>query len=90
MARTGQADEAGRLHARVDVAGSGEANVATGVPVLDHLIGLMAQYGSFDMVCGNPDTRAIPSIHRSASSISTPTCRGKFTSRAVTIGCWMG
>ena len=49
MARTGQADEAGRLHARVDVAGSGEANVATGVPVLDHLIGLMAQYGSFDI-----------------------------------------
>ena len=27
--RTGQADEAGRLHARVDVAGSGRANVAT-------------------------------------------------------------
>src|SRR5438093_7011628 len=49
MARTGQADEAGRLHARVDVAGSGEASVATGVPVLDHLIGLVAQYGSFDL-----------------------------------------
>src|SRR5438309_7419168 len=49
MARTGQADEAGRLHARVDVAGSGEASVATGVPVFDHLIGLMAQYGSFDI-----------------------------------------
>lgn len=49
MARTGQADEAGKLHARVDVAGSGEASVATGVPVLDHLIGLVAQYGSFDI-----------------------------------------
>ncbi|HEY6835729.1 MAG TPA: hypothetical protein VI142_04585 [Gaiellaceae bacterium] len=49
MARTGQADEAGRVHARVDVAGSGEASVATGVPVLDHLIGLVAQYGSFDL-----------------------------------------
>jgi imidazoleglycerol-phosphate dehydratase len=49
MARTGQADEAGRLHARVDVAGSGEASVATGVSVLDHLIGLVAQYGSFDI-----------------------------------------
>src|SRR5438045_8825901 len=49
MARTGQADEAGRLHARVDVAGNGEASVATGVPVLDHLIGLVAQYGSFDI-----------------------------------------
>ena len=49
MARTGQADEAGRLHARVDVAGAGEASVATGVPVLDHLIGLLAEYASFDL-----------------------------------------
>ena len=49
MARTGQADEAGRLHARVDVAGSGEASVATGVPVLDHLLGLLAEYASFDL-----------------------------------------
>ncbi|HKD34541.1 MAG TPA: hypothetical protein VKB73_13930 [Gaiellaceae bacterium] len=49
MARTGHADEAGRVHARVDVVGTGEASVATGVPVLDHLIGIMAQYGSFDL-----------------------------------------
>ena len=44
MPRMGRADEAGRLHARVDVAGSGEASVATGVPVLDHLLALLAQY----------------------------------------------
>jgi imidazoleglycerol-phosphate dehydratase len=50
MARTGQADEAGRLHARVDVAGSGKARVVTGLPVLDHLLGLFAEYGSFDLV----------------------------------------
>jgi imidazoleglycerol-phosphate dehydratase len=49
MARTGQADEAGRLHARVDVAGSGEASVVTGVSVLDHLLGLLAEYASFDL-----------------------------------------
>jgi imidazoleglycerol-phosphate dehydratase len=47
--RTGQADEAGRLHARVDVAGSGTANVATGVSVLDHLLELLAEYASFDL-----------------------------------------
>ena len=47
--RLGQADEAGRLHARIDVGGLGEASVATGVPVLDHLLGLLAQYGSFDL-----------------------------------------
>jgi imidazoleglycerol-phosphate dehydratase len=50
VARTGQADEAGRLHARVDVVGSGEASVVTGVPVLDHLLGLLAEYASFDLV----------------------------------------
>jgi imidazoleglycerol-phosphate dehydratase len=49
MARTGQADEAGRLHARIDVGGSGESSVATGVPVLDHLLALFAEYGSFDL-----------------------------------------
>jgi imidazoleglycerol-phosphate dehydratase len=47
--RLGQAEEAGRLHARVDVAGQGEAAVATGVPVLDHLLVLLAQYASFDL-----------------------------------------
>jgi imidazoleglycerol-phosphate dehydratase len=50
MARTGQADEAGRLHARVDVAGSGKASVVTGLPLLDHLLGLFAEYASFDLV----------------------------------------
>ncbi len=50
MARgLGQADEAGRMHARVDVAGSGEANVATGLPLLDHLLALLAEYASFDL-----------------------------------------
>jgi imidazoleglycerol-phosphate dehydratase len=47
--RVGQADEAGRLHARVDAFGSGEANVATGLPVLDHLLALLAEYASFDL-----------------------------------------
>jgi imidazoleglycerol-phosphate dehydratase len=50
VARTGQADEAGRLHARVDVAGSGEARVVSGLPVLDHLLVLFAEYASFDLV----------------------------------------
>jgi imidazoleglycerol-phosphate dehydratase len=47
--RLGEADEAGRLHARIGVAGHGEASVATGVPVLDHLLELFAEYGSFDL-----------------------------------------
>ena len=57
--RLGQADEAGP-HARVDVAGSGEANVATGVPVLDHLLRCWREYASFDLALevapGDADT----------------------------------
>ena len=35
---------------RVAVDGNGDANVATGVSVLDHLLTLLAQYASFDIV----------------------------------------
>src|SRR5207244_13305242 len=45
MAATGQ----GRASARVNVAGRGETNVATGVPVLDHLLSSLAVYASFDL-----------------------------------------
>jgi imidazoleglycerol-phosphate dehydratase len=50
MATTGKAGEAGRLQARVDVHGSGRANVDTGVAVLDHLLTLLAEHASFDLV----------------------------------------
>jgi len=50
MATTGKAGEAGRLQARVSVDGSGRANVDTGVPVLDHLLTLLAERAGFDLV----------------------------------------
>ncbi len=34
---------------RVNVGGSGAASVATGVPVLDHLLALLAEHGGFDL-----------------------------------------
>jgi imidazoleglycerol-phosphate dehydratase len=37
------------LRARVDVDGVGETAVETGLPVLDHLIGLMAEYAGFSV-----------------------------------------
>ena len=49
MAARGYAGEEGRLHARIDVQGSGDANVVTGVPVLDHLLELLARHASFDV-----------------------------------------
>jgi len=59
MTATGYAGEEGRLHARVDVFGSGEATVDTGIPVLDHLISLLAQDAGFDLTLevapGEPD-----------------------------------
>jgi imidazoleglycerol-phosphate dehydratase len=45
MATTGQ----GRTSVRVNVAGTGAANVETGLAVLDHLISLLATYASFDL-----------------------------------------
>jgi imidazoleglycerol-phosphate dehydratase len=38
-----------RSQVRVAVVGKGEANVATGVSVLDHLLTLLAEYASFDL-----------------------------------------
>jgi imidazoleglycerol-phosphate dehydratase len=38
-----------RTQVRVTVDGSGVANVATGVSVLDHLLGVLAAYASFDL-----------------------------------------
>ena len=38
-----------RSQVRVTVAGKGEANVATGISVLDHLLKLLAKYASFDL-----------------------------------------
>ena len=55
VAATGQ----GRTSVRVKVAGSGDSNIETGVPVLDHLLGLLATHASFDLALsvepGNAD-----------------------------------
>ena len=40
---------AGRIAVRVGVHGAGEANVATGLPVLDRLLTLLTQYAAFDV-----------------------------------------
>jgi imidazoleglycerol-phosphate dehydratase len=59
MVMTGYAGEEGRLQARVDVHGTGAASVDTGIPVLDHLLGLLAEHANFDLTLevapGDPD-----------------------------------
>jgi imidazoleglycerol-phosphate dehydratase len=50
VARGRDAAVRGRTNVRVDVRGSGNATVASGLPVLDHLLGLLAEHASFDLV----------------------------------------
>jgi imidazoleglycerol-phosphate dehydratase len=44
-----EVSEAGRTRVRVAHEGSGTSAVSTGLPVLDHLLGLVAAYGSLDV-----------------------------------------
>ncbi|MBA3331825.1 MAG: hypothetical protein H0T39_13330 [Actinobacteria bacterium] len=49
MALAEQPAEPRRTSVRVRVAGDGQANVGTGLPVLDHLLSLMTAYACFDL-----------------------------------------
>src|ERR671925_398450 len=72
MAATGQ----GRASARVNVAGRGETNVATGVPVLDHLLTLLAAYASFDLALevepGSPEVEITAAARALAEALAEP------------------
>jgi imidazoleglycerol-phosphate dehydratase len=52
----------GTLPARIELGGSGTASAATGLPVLDHLLGLVAAHAGFDLhlevAAGGPDAVA--------------------------------
>jgi len=39
-----------QLMARLTVDGTGDISVDTGLPTLDHLLGVLARYGRFDLV----------------------------------------
>lgn len=61
MQRPAEPDR-GTLPARIELGGSGKATVATGLPVLDHLLGLVAEHSGFDLhlevAAGGPDAVA--------------------------------
>jgi imidazoleglycerol-phosphate dehydratase len=63
-------------HARVTLGGAGEVNVATGVPVLDHLVGLVARYGAFDLALEVAPTEAEAEVaaagHALGQALSEP------------------
>lgn len=72
MAATGQ----GRASARVNVSGRGETNVATGVPVLDHLLTMLAVYASFDLALevepGNPEVEITAAARSLGAALAEP------------------
>ena len=72
MAATGQ----GRASARVNVNGRGETNVATGVPVLDHLLTLLAGYASIDLALevepGGPEVEIAAAARALGESLAEP------------------
>jgi imidazoleglycerol-phosphate dehydratase len=51
MSASGQT---GQLRVRVQIGGEGRANVDTGLPVLDRLLVLLAEYSGFDVVVALP------------------------------------
>jgi imidazoleglycerol-phosphate dehydratase len=72
MAATGQ----GRASVRVSVAGRGETNVVTGVPVLDHLLSVLAVYASFDLALevepGSPEVEITAAARSLGEALAEP------------------
>jgi imidazoleglycerol-phosphate dehydratase len=72
MAATGQ----GRASVRINVVGQGETNVATGVPVLDHLLTLLAEYASFDLALevepGSPEMEITAAARSLGEALAEP------------------
>src|SRR5215211_1802729 len=49
MAYPDRVSQQGQARVRLSLGGTGESNVSTGLPVLDHLLALMGRYGSLDL-----------------------------------------
>jgi imidazoleglycerol-phosphate dehydratase len=49
MASPDRVSDIDRARVRVSLAGTGESNVGSGLPVLDHLLGLLARYAALDL-----------------------------------------
>jgi imidazoleglycerol-phosphate dehydratase len=72
VATTGQ----GRTSVRVKVAGTGDTNIETGIPVLDHLLGLLASYAGFDLALsvepGNADAEIDAAARALGAALEEP------------------
>jgi imidazoleglycerol-phosphate dehydratase len=57
------------MTARIALASAGKANVATGLPVLDHLLELVAQTGSFELTLEVPPAGAEAEVTASGRAL---------------------
>jgi imidazoleglycerol-phosphate dehydratase len=66
--------------ARVTVDGEGRVNVATGVSVVDHLLGLLAEHAGFDLALevapGDPDEEVAAAGRALGKALAEAGCRG--------------
>jgi imidazoleglycerol-phosphate dehydratase len=76
-----------RTGVRVNVDGTGTATVGTGLPVLDHLLGLLAVHGGFDVVLevepGSATLEASSAGHALGRALAEPLRNGRRIGSAV-------
>jgi imidazoleglycerol-phosphate dehydratase len=76
-----------RTRVRVTVDGTGTATVGTGLPVLDHLLGLLAVHGGFDVVLevepGSATLEASSAGHALGRALAEPLRSGRRIGSAV-------
>jgi imidazoleglycerol-phosphate dehydratase len=63
--------EGGRTGVRVAVFGAGEANVATGLPVLDHLLVILAEQAGFDLALEVAPGAALNEVAEAGRALGT-------------------
>lgn len=70
------ADDRALRQARIDVAGTGAASVSTGLPVLDHLLALLARNARFDLALelapGEPGAEVVAAGRALGQALAEP------------------
>src|SRR5436190_20447860 len=75
MAGADKSTTAGRTSMRLSLTGGGDSSVVTGLPVLDHLVELLARYAGFELVLevepGDPETQVHAAAQALGSALAT-------------------
>jgi len=71
VSATERKDDGERTGVRVAVAGQGDVNVVTGLPVLDHLLGVLAEHASFDLALEVAPDAALHEVAAAGRTLGT-------------------